>query len=169
MIAFLLFIPLGGLAYRVRGGLWGDPIKSAAAWWGSTTSRISLSVLTSAFAVLLTFDAALFALAPALYAGMVLGWFGCGDMGRDGDRSRLVEGLIMTGRGLIMTAPVGAVLWGFGYGPWFGLAGLALGGLYELGHRTPTLGAGFETGMPIAEVYTGIWIWAALAAAVTFA
>jgi hypothetical protein len=161
-----LLAPLGGLVWRIKGGLGGDVIRAAAPLWGTTAMRIGASLITAAWAAAVAGDVRVAAIAPALLIGMVLGWWHAADMGRDGDRPRLVEGLIMTGRGLIMTAPAGGVLWWLGYGWGFVLAGLALGLLYELGHRTPTLAPGFERGMPMADVYTGTWIWAALAGAV---
>ena len=88
------------------------------------------------------------------------------DVGRDRDRSRLVEFLIMTTRGALLTGPPGAVLWWFGYGWGFALSGLALGLLYEAGHRTPTWREGFARGQEIAEVYVGAWIGIRLVLAV---
>lgn len=101
-------------------------------------------------------------LAAAIHLGLIIGWFGAADVGRDKDRPRLVEGAIMTIRGVLMTAPAGALLWGLGYGPWFLAAGAALGLLYELGHRTPVSLPNLRQGMEIGEVYTGVWLWLAL-------
>lgn len=101
-------------------------------------------------------------LAIAVHLGLVMGWFGAADVGRDRDRSRLVEGLIMTGRGFLLTGPAGALLWHLGYGPWFLGSGAALGLLYELAHRTALNLPNLHRGMEVGEVYTGAWLWLSL-------
>ena len=158
---------LGGALNRVRGGLWGDWIRSNL-WggYGTTGGRLVFAVSTAVGAALIAWDWRLLALAATLFAGLLMGWFKAADLGRDGDRSRLLELALMTGRGLIMTAPSGALLFWLGYSPWFGAAGLALGLLYELGWRTPTIERSFGRGMEIAEVYNGAWIWVALSLSV---
>lgn len=102
------------------------------------------------------------ALAIAIHLGLVMGWFGAADLGRDHDRSRLVELVIMTLRGMLMTAPASVLLAALGYGSWFMYAGGALGMLYELAHRTPVNLPGLHQGMEVAEVYTGAWLWLSL-------
>lgn len=172
---WLLLAPAGGLVNRMRGGLFGDLFRKVYPGYGVQTARALFALATAGFACLLqpelasrsgygqswVFLPALW-LAVAIHLGMVMGWFKAADVGRDRDRSRLVEGAIMTGRGLLMTAPAGAQLWGLGYGPWFLAAGAALGLLYELGHRTPVNLPNLHQGMEVAEVYTGAWLWLAL-------
>ncbi len=102
-----------------------------------------------------------------MFAGLVMGWLKSADIGRDRDRPRLIEAVIMTARGLLMTAPAGAALWWLGYGPWFIPAGCALGLLYELGHRTPSRLPNLNQGMEMGEVYNGAWLWFALGLVVT--
>lgn len=157
--------PLGGLLFRMRGGLLGDWIRvNLWAGYGTTSGRLVFAIATALFMLALTGDLVLALGAIAtIFIGLIMGWWKSADIGRDGDRSRLVEGLIMTGRGAIMTVPTGLYLWLLGYGFEFCLVGLAMGLLYELGHRTPTLGAQFERGMPMAEFYMGCWLWLALA------
>lgn len=176
MWGWLFLAPVGGLVNRVRGGLFGDLIRKVYPGYGVQTARALFGLATAGFACLLApelasrsgygqpwvFPPALW-LAVAIHLGLVLGWSGAADIGRDRDRSRLVEGLIMTSRGLLMTSPAGAMLWGLGYGPWFIPAGAVLGLLYELGHRTPVNRPGFHQGMEVAEVYAGVWLWLALA------
>lgn len=101
-------------------------------------------------------------LALAIHLGMVMGWFGAADLGRDRDRPRLVELVMMTLRGMLMTAPASVLLAALGYGSWFMYAGGALGLLYELAHRTPLNLSGLHQGMEVAEVYTGVWLWLSL-------
>lgn len=189
----------GGLANRMRGGLFGDQIRKVWPGYGVQCARALFGLATAAYAAVLapklagsamvavkglhpiyglTDERSVFALgyvvgpalvmplwlwlAAAIHLGLVMGWFKAADIGRDRDRSRLVEGLIMTGRGLLMTVPAGVLLHGLGYGPWFMPAGVALGLLYELAHRTPVNLPNLHQGMEVGEVYTGIWLWLAL-------
>lgn len=165
----VLAAPLGGLLNRVRGGLWGDVIRARLwAGYGTQGGRGVFALATAMFAVLTAWDWRLGGLAPLVFVGLVFGWLKSADVGRDRDRPRLVEGAIMTARGLVMTAPAGAFLWWLGYGPWLIPAGMALGLLYELGHRTPDR-FGVDRGMEWAEVFTGLWLWLALGLGLTVA
>lgn len=170
MLALLAFAPLGGLLNRTRGGLFGDWIRANIfEGYGTQSGRAVFAIGTALYALLLTEHALAIGVAAPIFVGLVMGWWKSGDVGRDGDRSRLIEGLIMTGRGLIMTAPAGAYLWWLGHGYGYAFAGLALGLCYELGHRTPTIGPQWERGMPLGEFYTGCWLWIALWASTTWA
>lgn len=158
-----MLLPVGGLANRVRGGLGGDAIRARLwAGYGTQGGRGVFALATALFAVLAAWDWRLGGLAPLVFIGLVFGWLKSADIGRDRDRPRLIEGAIMTARGLVMTAPAGAFLWWLGYGPWFIPSGMALGLLYELGQRTPIWRTGFNRGMEWAEVFTGLWLWLAL-------
>lgn len=161
MILWLLpLCLLGGLLNHVRGG-WGSPWVRAHVWsgWGDTGPRMLYSIATAVYGALALRDGMALLIAPLIFGGIVLGWWEAADIGRDRDRSRLIEGLIMTGRGLAMTLPAGIFLWFVGYGPIFGVSGLVLGLIYDAGQRTATVAPGLERGMPIAEVYAGTWFW----------
>jgi len=159
---------MGGFLFRVRGGLLGDWIR-ANLWarYGTTGGRMAFSGPVGALDAVWAGDAWLLLLVPALFLGLIDGWSSASDIGRDGDRSRLREFWIMTGRGIEMTAFPALVLWWFGYADWFVWCGAALGLLYEAGRRTPTWSErGFRQGNEISEVYTGAWLSAWLVWAV---
>ena len=81
------------------------------AWPTDKAAGFGLFFLDDGFAVITPAFLILFVL---LHLGLILGWFSASDVGRDKDRPRLVEAAIMTGRGLLLTAPRRGVV----VGPW---------------------------------------------------
>jgi len=158
-VLLILMIPALGALYRIRGGWLTDKLKIE----GNVLPRAAFSLGLAAFAAAQGEDWLLLGAAPLVYLGIVFGWFKAADIGRDKDRPRLIEGLIMCGRGLILTTPLGLFLGFTDHGWWFTAWGLALGPLYELALRTPRLADSFNTGMEMGEAYTGMWLGLGLA------
>jgi hypothetical protein len=161
-VAALPLCLIGGLEFRRRGGLLGPWIREhLLSSYETGKSRWLDGLTVTMWMVLVTQDGRLFVLLPLNYAGLVMGWFHCADLGRDGDRPWWVEFPVMSLRGLLLTGLAGLGAWSLGYGPWFALSGLALGLCYELGHRTPSDTPDFHRGMELGEFYFGTWRWAA--------
>lgn len=161
MIGVAVALVIGAVLFRVRGGLLGD----YGILGNGTTgiSRIIYAASLAAFIVLLTWNLWLAALAPALFVGCVLPWWGSIDMARDKGKW-FRDFILQSARGLLFTLPAGVVLWWLGYEWWPGLVGLSAGLLYELGWCIPSKVKGLETGSPIGEALLGAVIGGSLAA-----
>lgn len=152
-------VPVGAILFRIRGGLFD---------LGSTTvGRLIWSVGMAMLVVIASVDWRAIALAPALFVGCVLPWWGSIDMGRN-EGSRALDALLQTARGVLWVIPaVGVILWIDGR---LGAALVAVSGLlcapaYELGWRIPSRVRGFAQGAELGEVFFGAAIGAGLAAA----
>jgi hypothetical protein len=168
MIAGALYVALGALAWRVRGG--------GLVPLGSThAARAVAGVALAAPLAWWCADAWLLLLAPAVWLGLVLvGWGDWMDM-RPGRANELVAPLVswlrpgitqdvagMSLTGLVLVAPPAIVLVALGHAGWL-LVGpaLALGPIYYAGWRISPV-HGTET----AEWLAGAAIAAGLAAAI---
>lgn len=153
-------LPLAGaLLFRVRGGWLALP--------STTLGRCAWSIPMAGLATLASGDWWLLGLAPLLFIGCVLPWWGTIDLARmEGRYWRDVA--VMTARGLLWVAPALPLLaWRDGWSSVaLALAGLACAGLYELGWRTPSSVPGFARGAELGEVYFGAAIGAGLALAI---
>lgn len=142
IICTILGAVVGGLGFRVRGGLWGEKIG-----WGATTARI---VAWSVPMTILTFFA--LSINPvwqvsyyfipvfvvAWWLGTILGWWKSIDMGRN-EGEWLQDFILQTARGIFWVLPVTALLFVL-HGFTLSLLILLLGGLscgvcYEAGWR----------------------------------
>lgn len=154
-----LLVPAGAILFRVRGGLWD---------LGSTTlGRAIWAVGMTALAVAASFDWWLLLLAPALFVGCVLPWWGSIDMARN-EGAWLVDAVLQTARGVLWVLPAGAVLWwaaGWLPAALAVLPGLICAACYEAGWRIPSRTRGFARGAELGEVLFGAAIGAGLMAA----
>lgn len=152
----ILYAIIGGLLYRVRGGGIG-PIKLA----GATQARIMFGVSSGALAALqgLPWPYAV-GFALATWLGLVEGWHGHMDIGHN-EGETLEDLLGMSMRGVLLTAPAGAVL-ASAIGPWgliYAFCGSLLGIIYWIGWKIPSAIPEFQQGPPMAEVITGAMLW----------
>lgn len=146
---------LGALLFRIRGGWLSLP--------STTLGRLAWSCGMALGVAGATLDAWALALAPALFVGCVLPWWGSLDLGRnEGEAWR--DALVMTARGVLWVLPAaGLVAWWRGW-PAVGLvvAGLACAPAYALAWRIPSNAPGFARGPELGEVIFGAAIGAAL-------
>lgn len=181
---------IGGLLNRWRGGWLLGP--------GATGRRMILAAATTAWVLALlqsgaNTEAALFASCfwGLSYLGWVPGWGSYMDMGRSGKPdNEFLRPLLnlffadtgnnlardfagMTIRGLVVTAPAGAVLayWYLTAGLIYAASGLAMGAVYWLAWKVGEAGMfgvkfwrvkNFEAGPPLGEFLFGTWVWTAL-------
>lgn len=156
----LTLIPLGGILFRIRGGLLRLP--------STTLGRLVWSIGMSIIPVSITLDWRLAILPVALFVGCVFPWWGSIDMGRD-KGSWLIDAALQTARGVLWVLPAACLLvWTHGWlaGGIVAATGLLCAPLYELGWRTRSKVRGFAQGSEIGEVYFGAAIGAGLAAAI---
>lgn len=172
-----------GLAFRIRGGLFGKNIG-----WGTTTARLLSWALPVTLFVAYWYPPILFTAFESFFAayklseyyylgfvylsiflGAVAPWFKSLDFGRK-DGTWLKDFLLHSGRGVIWVAGLAAVFIVYGiYIPAIILlvSGLLCGVAYEIGWNLPTpfqvnREGGFNTGPEIGEFLFGALIGLAL-------
>lgn len=156
-MAVLAFGVLGAAGFWLRGSALFHRVTGC----GATTARIVCWSLPLAALAWVMTPLPLWwcaALAAALWAGSLLGWWGSIDLGRHEGEWR-ADFIAHTARGLLWAAPAGLVLifaGGMGWPLW--IAGLLCGAAYEVGWRAYPARA-----TEIGEGLFGAMIGAALA------
>lgn len=113
------------LAWRIRGGWLGVP--------SSTAGRLIPASLLCLMALHITgHDPWMLMVLPLMWLGAIPAWAQWQDMGRVEDNDDFVG---MTGRGLLLTWPVGLFLYLYGLPPWFSFGGVLMGPIYWLAWR----------------------------------
>ena len=128
MILLLCSLYLCAIANRIRGGMFGDSIRSVIPFWGTTVARISMS---GAMLIPLWFKLPWHKCLIAwvlLYVGFIFGWKAWQNMDNP---TKDIPSLAL--RGLVLTAPIGLFM---GSIP-LALCGASMGILYYLGKFFP--------------------------------
>lgn len=139
------------LAWRIRGGYLGLP--------SSTLGRIVPATLLAGLAYWFTQDYWMALVMPLMWAGTALPWAQWMQV-RNSDE---ITG--MTGRGLILTLPVGLFLYVMGYEIIFMLSGVTFGIIYVLSWKLFSnirLGGFIDGATSVGELLTGAMLGTAL-------
>lgn len=123
----LWFIPCA-FANRIRGGMFGDKIRSLFPFWSTTIDRITVA----GFMLLPTWfyypNWKCLSAWLVLYIGFIFGWKAWQNM------DNFPKDILSMGiRGLVLTAPVGVVL----ESKSLALCGASMGAIYEIGKFLP--------------------------------
>ncbi len=144
------FVLLMGVAWRVRGG-----------WLALPSTNLARSVpvvLMSAGAYGFSQDLLMLATGPLLFLGMIWPWAQWMDMGNVEENDDFVG---MSGRGLLLTYPLGLLFYFTGYGIIVSAGGILMGLIYWLSWK-----AKLDT--PGGEVGTGLLLGVLVLLALTF-
>jgi hypothetical protein len=155
---FSLILPLlGAVLFRIRGG-W---LNLGSSTGGRAVWAVGMTIIPA----LITWKLAV--LAPALFAGAVLGWWKSIDMGRN-EGSWIQDAVLQEARGILWVLPAAAAAaWALGW--WavaVGISGVLCAPAYELGWRTPSTARNFTRGSELGELYFGACIGIGLAVAI---
>jgi len=127
MIWCLWFIPCA-IANRIRGGWLGDSIRKVFPWWGTTTARLFVaSVISLPVAWTCPWGASL-SLLSLVFGGFLFTWSPWTDM-----KKPARDVILLTLRGLVLTAPGGYVAHLY----IFGFTGALMGIAYYIAYKVP--------------------------------
>lgn len=138
LIAPGAFVVLMGIAWRIRGG-W---LKMPSTLLG----RMVPTILMALGAAALSGNLWMLLAGPAVYLGMIMPWAQWMDMGRVEDNDDFVG---LSGRGMLLTLPLGLLMYALGYGIIPLVGGVLMGTVYWVSWhiRLDTEGGEVGTGM----------------------
>jgi len=129
------FILAMGLAWRVRGGLWALP--------STTLARSVPAILMSLGCFWFSQSLWMLLAGPALFAATTMPWAQWMDMGTVEDNDDFVG---MSGRGLLLTLPLGLLFYFMGHGIIVQVGGVLMGSIYWTSWKIRLMTPGGEVG-----------------------
>jgi len=152
---------IGGLGFRVRGGLWGERIG-----WGATKARFVAWATPMAFIQYFAWSQSAIWMIPifiiAWWLGCLLPWWKSLDMGRD-EGPWWKDFILHSVRGIWWCLPPVLVMWGLTLSIPFSTllilgAGLLCGVVYEIGYQIKERVSDFMQGSEYGEIIFGALI-----------